>query len=264
MTPTLIPIQGTTNLRDIGGYEALDGGRIRPDMVLRGEVLAREGALTRVAVYREDLAADYAALGLSTIIDMRGAYEVEGLPNAWPMATGGRLVELPMDAGGEGDATVIMRAFLDGSLTHFGVADMARFYTGMARDMATTLGRAIMTLARPGALPALVHCTAGKDRTGMTIALLLHILGTPREQILTDYQYTEVLRPNRVEAYRDRLTAVGVRPEDVRMLFEAPAAVMDQTLDGLAAEYGSVEGYLTGPAGVDPAAFDRLRAALVD
>ncbi|MGH1369515.1 MAG: tyrosine-protein phosphatase [Maritimibacter sp.] len=264
MTPTVFAIPGTSNLRDIGGYPAANGGKVRRGMVLRGEALVAPGFPSTAAVYDPALSASYKALGLATVIDLRGVTEAESQPNAWGTATGARVVDLPMDAGGEGDATLVMRGILEGSITHFGIPEFTNFYASMTRDLAPTLGAAITTLAEADSLPALVHCMAGKDRTGAVIALLLSVLGTPREIVATDYQYTEVLRPNRVETYRDRLTQAGVKPEDVRVLFESPAAVMHGLLDTLDAEHGSVEAYLTGPGGVDPSALAQLRATLIE
>jgi protein-tyrosine phosphatase len=110
----------------------------------------------------------------------------------------------------------------------------------------------------------LVHCAAGKDRTGMFVAFLLDSLGTPREHVISDYAFTEVLRPNRVEHYRELLDRVGVDPQAVRALFESPAQVMQMTLDGLDAEFGSVETFLTTEAGVTPATLQRLREELIE
>lgn len=264
MTPRVIALAGTSNLRDIGGYPGRDGTTVRYGKLLRGEALVAPGYVSTAAIYNPDIKPEYEALGTRTIIDLRGAQEVQGQPNAWDTATGGTLFALPMDAGGEGDATVVMRALLDGSLKSFNADDLARFYAVMARDLAPVLGRALTLLAEPDRFPAIVHCMAGKDRTGMFIALLLDTLGTPREHVLTDYQFTEVLRPNRVDTYRDRLVGAGVDPDAVRVIFETPIAAMEQALAGIEAEFGSIEAYLTGPAQVAPVALDRLRAELLE
>ncbi len=264
MHENVIAIEGTSNLRDIGGYPAREGGRVRRAMVFRSEALVFSGALTKASIYSPDNAHAYKRIGVRTVIDLRGQKEAGASPSAWPRATGAELIAFPMDAGGEGDATVIMRLLRDGKLRAFGVDDLARFYAAMARRLAPMFGAGLNALAEPGRLPALVHCAAGKDRTGMFIAFLLEGLGTPREHVVADYALTDVLRPNRVQHYREMLDKSGVDPEAVRSLFEAPAAVMQRTLDGLEAEFGGVETFLSQAAGVTEATLERLRAELVE
>jgi len=262
MHENVVAIEGTSNLRDIGGYPTRGGGRLRRGKVYRSEALVFSGAPTKASIYREDNAHAYKQIEVKTIVDLRGKQEVDASPTAWPHAT--ELIAFPMDAGGEGDATVIMKLLREGKLRAFGVADLARFYAAMARSLAPMFGGALNALARPGRLPALVHCAAGKDRTGMFIAFLMEILDVPREHILSNYAFTDVLRPDRVYLYRDILDKAGVEPEAVRSLFESPAQALDTTLDGLRAEFGGVEAFLTGAAGVSPDSLRRLREELVE
>jgi len=264
MRENVIVIEGISNLRDIGGYRAAGGARVRRGMVFRSEALVFSGAHTKASIYREDNAHAYKRIVVKTIVDLRGAKESDASPSAWPHATGAQLISFPMDAGGEGDATVIMQLLRNGKLRAFGVEDLARFYAAMARRLAPMFGDALNALAAPSRLPALVHCAAGKDRTGMLVAFLLEILGTPREEIVSDYAFTDVLRPNRVDQYRDLLDSVGVAPNAVRALFESPPAVMQATLRGIEEEFGAVESFLTQSAGVTPGTLARLREALVE
>lgn len=264
MHENVVAIEGTSNLRDIGGYPVRSGGRVRRGKVFRSEALVFSGAFTKASIFREDNAHAYKQIAVKTIIDLRGRQEADASPNAWPHATGAELIAFPMDAGGEGDASLIMRMLRDGKLRAFGVADLARFYAGMARKLAPMFGRALNALAEPGRLPALVHCAAGKDRTGMFVAFLLESLGAPREHVVSDYAFTDVLRPNRVQHYRELLDEVGIDPEAVRSLFEAPAGVMRTTLEGLEADFGSIEAYLVNEAGATSATLRRLRDELVE
>jgi protein-tyrosine phosphatase len=264
MRENVVVIEGMSNLRDIGGYRAGGDGRVRRGMVFRSEALVFSGAQTKASIYREDNAYAYKRIAVKTIIDLRGAREAQVSPSAWPHATGAQLISFPMDAGGEGDATVIMQLLRNGKLRAFGVEDLARFYAAMARRLAPMFGDALNALAKPDRLPALIHCAAGKDRTGMLVAFLLEILGTPREEIVSDYAFTDVLRPNRVNQYREILEPVGVDPNAVRALFESPAETMHATLDGIKEEFGAIETFLTQSAGVTPATLTRLREALIE
>jgi protein-tyrosine phosphatase len=264
MRENVIAIEGTSNLRDIGGYPTKGGGRLLRGLVYRSEALVFSGALTKASIYREDNAHAYKQIGIRTVVDLRGQQEVDASPSAWPLATGAELIAFPMDAGGEGDATVVMNLLRQGKLRSFSVADLARFYGAMARKLAPMFGGALNALGQPGRLPALVHCAAGKDRTGMFVAFLMEALDVPRQHVLSDYAFTDVLRPNRVQHYRELLDKAGIEPDAVRSLFEAPAEALQGALENLETEYGDVQSFLTRAAGVAPESLRRLREQLIE
>jgi protein-tyrosine phosphatase len=109
----------------------------------------------------------------------------------------------------------------------------------------------------------LIHCAAGKDRTGLISALLLGLVGVPAETIAADYAMTaELLRP------RDEAWLAAAAPEEraereaLLARYAPRAEVMVEVLAGLEERYGGVEGYLRA-AGVSPADLDRLRERLL-
>jgi protein-tyrosine phosphatase len=147
-------------------------------------------------------------------------------------------------------------------LRRFDADDLTRFYVITVERRATVFAEAVRLLGREGSLPLLVHCSAGKDRTGLLVALVLTVLGTPRDVVVGDYALTGELRPNRIAAYAHLL------PDDldldaVRMLFETPAEAMHGVLAHLEAEHGGAEGLLLGPGGLAVEDIDALRAALL-
>lgn len=263
MLPHVIAIPGTTNVRDIGGYPVPRGGSVSLGKIYRGEALAFPGSETKGAVWADQNIEAYKALALRTVVDLRAAQEASALPSAWAHGTGAALLHLPLDSGGEGDATELMKKLRAGTLRSFSVDDLARSYARILRLQARMFGRVFEELAAPGRLPTLVHCAAGKDRTGLLVALILESLGTPRDLVVADYAMTDFLRPNRVQAYMDILTSVGVEPDAVRSLFESPAEAMIVTLEGIDAEFGDAPGFLTKAAGVSPDVLETLRANLI-
>jgi protein-tyrosine phosphatase len=264
MQPKIIAIEGTSNLREIGGYPTISGKKIRSGMIYRSEALVFPGVASRSARYSDEHKHAYRSLGLKTIVDLRGEREAAAMPSAWPYATGANLIALPMEAGGEGDATVIMKLLREGKIRSFDVEDVARFYSKMVRAQALTIGKAIGSLSSDGRLPALLHCAAGKDRTGIVIAMLLEMLGIPRDTVVADYAMTEVLRPNRVFEYRDVLDPLGVDLEAVRALFDAPAEAMKATLDGIDSEFGTVDRFLVNACAMSLEQLNRLRVSLLE
>jgi protein-tyrosine phosphatase len=256
-------LPGTTNVRDLAGYPAAQGRMIAPHRLLRGEVLAEPGSREGQGVWDEAHRAAFDALGLRTIVDLRSAHERTATPSAWARATGADVVELPIAEGGEGADTNYVRKLLAGQIAVFTEADMTQFYRDTLDRRAETFAAAVAVLAGRHRLPALVHCSAGKDRTGLLIALVLELVGTPRQTVIDDYALTGVLRPNRIEAYADRFIAAGVDPDAARLLFETPAASMSGALAHIDEAYGGVERYLTNAGSLDPGVIVELRVALL-
>ena len=133
----------------------------------------------------------------------------------------------------------------------------------MLQTSAPQFGRAINSLADGSRLPALIHCTAGKDRTGLVIALVLSAVGVEREEILRDYELSTEGRAWRCDVVAPALEAAGIDPDAVYGLYSAPRESLQMALDHLDHTHGSVTGYLRRTAGVDAAAIDRLRSSLV-
>lgn len=263
LATTRVDLPGTTNVRDLGGLPAAGGSVVASGRLFRGEVLTSPGSDVRQGVWDGADGRAFRALGLRTIVDLRSEGEVSRTASAWQCASGAETVlSFPIPEGGEGSDTNYMRLLLSGEMAGFGVAEMTAFYLGVLVRRAGVLGAAVTALAQSAALPALVHCSAGKDRTGILVALVLDLVGTPRELVVEDYALTGVLRPNRVESFASLFHDVGVDPEVARVLFETPAASMEAVLEWVDSAYGSTERYLVEAAGVPPEVPQRLRNAL--
>ena len=235
-----IDLPGTTNTRDVGGYPVTGGGQTRWRTLLRSDSLHKayggpDGAL--------------AGLGLRTVVDLRTAAETEFAPS--PMdalaATGARTRHISI-LGEDFDA--IPR-------------DLAGVYEWVITRRGAMLGAAVSALAAPGALPALVHCTAGKDRTGLVIALTLAAIGVPDDYVAADYSMTEIyMDPLRTPVIAQLELIAGLEEEIPAGILEAPAELMLRVLDLVRDRAGSIADYLRGH-GVTDDELTRLRAALV-
>ena len=258
-----LALPGTTNVRDLAGYPAGAGLRVGAGRLLRGEVLARPGGDELQGSYDAAHARPFTDLALRTVVDLRSDEETSRTPSAWASATGAELVRLPVAEGGEGADTDYVRRLLSREMTSFGEGDMTEFLVATLRRQARTFAAVVTLLADQERLPALVHCSAGKDRTGLAVALVLELLGTPRELVVEDYALTGVLRPDRVLAYAARFDAAGVDTEAARVLFESPAESMRAALAQLDREHGGVETYLVERGGLPSSVPERLRAGLL-
>src|SRR5215212_1831575 len=197
---THVPLPGTANLRDLGGTPTADGRVVAARRLYRAEALVSGGTPTQCSVWDPAHAAAYGALGVRTVLDLRSAAEASRERSAWPGATGAEYISLPIDEGGEGDTDYVadIRA---GRRSRFTVDDMADYYALTLRRRRAEFAAGVRVIADAARLPVLVHCAAGKDRTGLLVALVLEALGVPRETVVADYALTGTLRPRRVLAY---------------------------------------------------------------
>lgn len=259
---THVPVGGTANLRDLGGVPAGDGRAVAASRVLRAEALVLPGTTPLCTAWLPSDTGAYRALGVRTVLDLRSGAEARRVDSAWPDATGAAYVAIPIEEGGEGD-TDYVREIRTGLRTRFTAADMAEYYTLTLRRRADEFGRGLRILTDPARLPVLVHCAAGKDRTGLLVALLLEALGVSRRVVVDEYALTGMLRPRRVLAYAHLFEGSGVDLDDVAPLFDSPAAAMDEALAGLDAEFGSTARFLTDRCGLTRDDLEALRANLL-
>lgn len=261
--PRSVDAEGIFNARDLGGLPAADGRVIAHRRLYRAELLAHSDAAAKHARWNPSDSERLAALEIRTVLDMRGPSEVESTPSAWAEATGAeRSLSFPIDDGGEGTAIDFVQLLLSGKMERFGADDLGRHYVFILEARARTFGDAITAIA-DGA-PALIHCTEGKDRTGLLVALVLGALGVPVDEIVDDYELTEQWRPGRAQAYAPRFEAAGIPLDRFRILYESPAEAMRIALDHLLSEYGSVSNYLRQRAELPETTLDRLCDVLLE
>lgn len=248
-----VSLRGALNVRDLGGYPTADGRRTRWGKVFRADALH--------ALDADDLAV-LTGLGLRVVFDLRRDSERGRAPN---VELGADLPTVVLAMGGAAaEGPELMEQVLAGEVTEVDEAFMVDVYAELVSTHATDFGTLLGSLAEPGGIPALFHCTAGKDRTGLASAMLLTILGVAREVVLDDYELSNRYRAAvRIAQLRPVLAEAGVDVERILPLLSAPRPVLAAALDALDAEHGTVERYLVGPAGMRPAQLDELRSSLL-
>ena len=233
---TILVVDGVSNVRDVGGMPSA-GGRVRSGVLLRSGQLS--GATTAGA----------SALRASVdhIVDLRDGEEVAAEPT-----------EI------EGPDTTHLPLFL-GSVRSFFEADTSLddLYLHLLEESGQRLVEAIRIISR--GRRTLVHCTVGKDRTGVTVALALSAVGADREAVIADYALTESQLP----AQRSRRIAEYLRtqhPEAVHavaLATQSPAPVMRRLLEQIDERWGSAAGYLRAQ-GMTEDELTALSTALVE
>ena len=232
-----MPMTGLYNLREVGGYPTADGG------IVRWRTLFRSDALHRLD---ESGTAAIAALGLRTIVDLRTQMEVDVAPSALAGVT----------------ASTTHISLLTGDLQALPL-ELDAVYRYIIDACGKTVGEAIKILCAPEAFPALVHCSAGKDRTGIVVALILAVLGVPDEVIAADYGLSGgYLDQENTPAIGQVKASTGLGESLTNELLASPPALIGKVLAHIRVSWGSVDEYLLGH-GLTAADLASLRAALV-
>lgn len=261
--PRALGVAGLSNARDLGGLPAADGSRVARHRVYRAELLVYSGQDSIHSSWEQTNAGDLASLGVRTVLDLRSAHEAAATPSAWQEATGATDARsFPIDDGGLGAARDYVDMLLTRRLASFGERHLGEHYSAVLEDRAETLGAAVSVVADGG--PVLIHCTEGKDRTGLLVAVILGALGAPSEAIVEDYALSGAWRPDRALAYSPHFEEAGVPLASYRGLYESPPEAMRMALEGVLERYGSMSSYLTERAGVGDHVLARLREALLE
>ncbi|MFW0783458.1 tyrosine-protein phosphatase [Gordonia sp. CPCC 206044] len=236
-TPQLrrLALGATFNLRDVGGYPLTEGLQTKWGLLFRSDAPRVNGG------------PEMMRLGLQTVVDLRDDTERDLLPTGLD-AVVPSVRHRPLDP----------RSLMSESAEP-GDDPLGDLYVALIRERGEQLAEIVSDLARPGALPALVHCAAGKDRTGVVLALVLSAIGVPDDVVAGDYALTaDYLTAEFFETVPAQAGAAHPAAEEFR---GAESRSMTAMLRVLNAEYGGATAYL-GAHGVPAADLDGLRAAL--
>jgi protein-tyrosine phosphatase len=254
-------LAGVRNFRDVGGLPTVDGRRVRHGVLFRSGHLAHATA--------ED-AAFLGTLGLHTVFDFRNAADqkLEGPDVELP---GVRNVNLPLSDPADGaefwkmvrDGEIDqLRAILDDGKA---ANRMINSYRAIIRDRTAEHAQVLRSLAEDS-VPALMHCAAGKDRAGLSVAVTLLALGVEREAIVADYLESNA-RHRRYKVRRSGSSSSAYSPEVMELLsplFDARAEYLTAAFDTIEETWGGVDAYLEQGLGITPEIRERLRDRLLD
>ncbi|HEU4430595.1 MAG TPA: tyrosine-protein phosphatase [Myxococcota bacterium] len=248
-----LPLEGPRNFRDLGGYPTHDGRRVRWGQVFRADSLAElsEGDIG----YLE-------RLGLARVIDLRGDGEISERPNRLAGRSGFAYLQLPI---GESDLAPAewARKFEAGEFGEIDASWLVRGYQRTLDERAQRVGGVLRELAAHPS-PAVFHCTAGKDRTGVVAALLLLALGVPREVVIGDYSLTALYTGNRIPAADQWFAERGIEPERAAHVLSSRREAMEVTLAHLDAAHGGPERFVREKACVTERELAALREWLLE
>lgn len=248
--------ESSLNFRDLGGLAA-GAGRIRKGVLFRSEG-PRNFSRDQLAVLQ--------GMGFRSIVDLRSAREREEAPHDWH-GPDCRWLGLDVNAdlrvfGNDGRERLIK-----GPEPEIAIATMAETY----REVVTALMPHWPVIAETlleGEVPMLLNCTAGKDRTGVAIALLLEIAGVSRDDIVEDYMRSSIFGDNLVrdgEVEPGMMASFGFMPSagQIDALIGVRADYLEAVWDEIGQRWSDVPGYFEA-AGLDEVIQHRVRAVLVN
>ncbi|MFC7917956.1 tyrosine-protein phosphatase [Streptomyces sp. NPDC057386] len=254
-------LAGVRNFRDVGGLPTVDGRRVRHG------VLFRSGHLAHAT--QED-AAFLSSLGLHTIFDFRNAADqkLEGPDVALP---GVRNVNLPLSDPADG--AEFWKMVRDGDIEQLrtilgdgkAAARMIASYRQVIKERTAEHSRVLHALA-DDSVPALMHCAAGKDRAGLSIAVTLLALGVEREAIIADYLESNA-KHRRYKVRRSNGSGDAYSPEIMELLsplFDARTEYLTAAFETIEETWGGADPYLEKGLGLAPATRETLRERLLD
>lgn len=239
-----IGLDGAVNVRDIGGYRSSYGTDVVRGRLFRGD------ALSQLSV---DDVSTLDSLGLRTVVDFRtpGEILVSG-SDRLPLGLGP--VSLPVGGGDLGAIyEIIASGDHDFQRAELGDGRAASLMVNINRGFVAdprqreAFGDALRLICGPGRLPALYHCSGGKDRAGWMTAVILTILGVPREQVLRDYLLSNDFHRTGYQKLRFDLVKTGIvgDAELLRPILEQSPTYLAAAFEEAERRYGSFSAYVT-------------------
>ena len=256
--PNRVPVSGTLNFRDVGGYTAEDGRRVKKGLLFRSDELAHLSRSGRKTV---------AGLDLRRVYDLRSDGERKKKPNRLPEPNSIEPIALPVYFRPL-DRRESRDKILSGKVErgHFSEL-LIEANKAFALDFIDQWRELVQSLAAPDALPAVIHCVDGKDRTGFAIAVILRAVGVPKETVMQDYLLSNLFLESRNARYAF-LGSMGslfqVRRSEIRALLDVRREYLEAAFTAIDEQYGSFPAYLREALGLDAETIYRLRLALLE
>ncbi len=250
-------IASVPNLRDLGGYETRDGATVVRGLVYRSNQLApiSPGDMEKVA-----------RLGLKNDYDLRTEAERTPHPDELPPGVNNVWLNVLKDASGSAPTNLFAllqdpkegnKALGDGKIEATFVKSYRDFVS--LPSAKTAYHELFVSLADQNKLPALFHCTTGKDRTGWAAAALLTLLDVPKETVMEDYlrsnDYILPLYKKEIDSFVDG----GGEPSIPQAIFGVKVEYLEASFDEMETKYGTIENYFSEALGIDATAQKALR-----
>ena len=249
-----LPLEGTVNFRDLGGYETIDGRRVKWGRVFRSDHLSR--------LTNDDIAF-LQWIKIQCVCDFRTSAEAHKRPDRFPGDGPGEHLHLPID-NLKFDPTTLFEKLKRGDTSWLTREFLIEGYILNVDSFAAVWGEVFRRLANPTHLPLVFHCTGGKDRAGTCAALILLALGVPEDTVKFDHGLSNIYIADVLDKIYAQFDAYGLEREKIAPYFTAPPYCIEALLAHLHKKYGSPIDYLKSKAGVTEEMLGRIREELLE
>ena len=249
----LLPMDGSYNTRELGGYKTTDGKSVKWGVLYRSDKLSDISSADQEYIQN---------LGIKRIVDFRSITEKTENPDLIP--EGISYVEMPIEVDGAIRTQIedILRGNVEGDVKSFLIDANKEFIT----DYKSVYSKFIKDLINSDG-PTLFHCTAGKDRAGFAAAITLIALGVPKEVVINDYMKTNAFTADRIDDMLDQIKLMSLFQADVEIL--RPLLGVEQEYIEMAFKtaeetYGSLENYIREGLEISDEEIIELRSLLLE
>ena len=252
----LIHLDGLQNVRDLGGYAAADGRRIKSGLIFRGD---------RLDNLTEQGRKQFLALGVKNVFDLRDFYQAGKYPD--PQLAGVNIRVTPAEIYSDEEHVLMMTeipSLTEDQLSWF-IARHKSHYINMIT--APSALKAVFDSLLSGGAPIYFHCTAGKDRTGVVAALIMETLGVPHETVVADYMLSlKYRRASALKAVDEMFGGwpKGLPGELAKCYLCVDESWLQGTFDTVEKLYGSAEEFVARGLGFGDDGVRRLRSLYLE
>ena len=256
-----LPLKGAHNFRELGGYRTQDNKSVKWGILYRSDELH---ALTAEDIkYLE-------RLKLNTLVDFRSLGERENEPD--PLLKETNILLLPIDVLAESSSEESVKSQQEIQEELFsGERDLSNLLVDANKDFATTFTPTykifIDTLIENNGLPLVFHCSAGKDRAGFAAAIVLSILGVPRDIIIQDYLATNAYTKDEIDRTIQQINISSLFQADtdnIRKVLEVEERYIQAAFDAIDKEWGSMELYFKNGLMLSEAEIEKIKALYLE
>ena len=244
----LLPMDGSHNTRELGGYKTTDGKTIKWGKLFRSDKLSDISKTDQAYLQN---------LGIKKIVDFRSEQEKAEDPNIIP--TGISYVEMPISVDGAMRSKIeaVLKGETDREVQSFLIDANKEFVTNYA-DVYENFLRGLID----DDAPTLFHCTAGKDRAGFAAAITLIALGVSKEDVINDYMKTNAFTQERIEEILGQIELMSLYQSDVeilRPLLGVEQIYIETAFKTAEDKYGSLENFIRNGLNISDEDIQKLR-----
>lgn len=249
-----VPLEGSWNFRDLGGYETSNGSRVKWGQIFRSD------NLSNLTGYDQALLKQ---MGIKLVCDFRTTSEVKRWPDRLPDDDSIDYRQLPI-IHGEREFDFYYEKIEKGEVSWLTEQFMIDANIRIIDEYGDTFCKVFHSLAKLDTRPLAFHCAGGRDRTGVCAALILLALGVPEETVIYDYCLSGVFISNHRETINERIRSRGIDPEIMALYYTATPHFFVPVINHLRETYGSPDNYLRTKAGINDGTLALLKQELLE